>query len=359
MAERIVITGASGNVGTALLRRLARDSRWEIVGITRRRPPPTDVYRAATWHELDIGQPAAPDLLRPLFDGARAVVHLAWGFQPTRNTAYLDAVGVAGSRAVCEAAHAASAGQLVHMSSVGTYAAGRYGRRVDESWSTAGIPTSAYSRAKAAAEANLDRYEGMHPIDGLPIARLRPGLIVARESASGLRRYAFPAYLDPGWLRFLPILPVDRRLVLPFVHTEDVADAIVRILEHRATGAFNLAAEPPVTRANLARALGSTPVHFPSAALRMLMQLSWHARLQPVDRGWLDMAFSIPLLDTTRARTELGWDPKWDSIQALADVGAGLKNRAGTASPVLVPRSLGESIRRTLSAGALTTRHLP
>ena len=56
--------------------------------------------------------------------------HLAWGFQPTRNTRYLDAVAINGSSAVLSAAHNAKVPQLLHMSSVGTYAAGRYGERV-------------------------------------------------------------------------------------------------------------------------------------------------------------------------------------------------------------------------------------
>ena len=174
MVERIVITGASGNVGTALLRRLAADPGYDIVGIIRRRPPDTDVYRSVTWHELDLADSDAAQRLPAVFEYARAVVHLAWGFQPTRNTRYLDAVGIAGSRAVCRAAHTAGVGQLVHMSSIGTYAAGRHGHRVSESWSTAGIPTSAYSRAKAAAEAQLDDYERAHPDDAVPVARLRP-----------------------------------------------------------------------------------------------------------------------------------------------------------------------------------------
>ncbi|MBD0322722.1 MAG: NAD-dependent epimerase/dehydratase family protein [Aldersonia sp.] len=359
MVERIVITGASGNVGTAVLRRLAEKSDRQLVGIVRRRPPETGVYRFATWHELDIAGDDAAPRLQALFDGADAVVHLAWGFQPTRNITYLDAIGIGGTAAVLQAAHAARVGQLVHMSSIGTYAAGRYGERVREDWSTAGIPTSPYSRAKAAAEAQLDDYERQHPDDGIRIARLRPGLIVARESASGIRRYTFPAYLRPSWLRILPLLPLDRSFVVPFVHTEDVADAVARVIERRATGAFNLAAEPPVTRDDLAHAIGAKPIHVPSAVLRPLAKASWLARLQPVDQGWLDMAFSVPLLDTTRARTELGWAPQWNSMQALADVGAGLVHDDGTESPVLAPRSFVESIRRDITAGPITTRHVP
>ena len=64
-------------------------------------------------------------------------------------------------------------------------------------------------------------------------------------------------------------------------------------------------------------------------------------------------------MPTTRARTELGWMPQWNSMQALADIGAGLVHGDGTESPVLAPRPLVESIRRDVTAGPLTTRHVP
>jgi UDP-glucose 4-epimerase len=176
---RIVITGASGNVGTALLRRLAgAEAGHELVGVVRRPPREAGVYAHVQWHELDLADADATGALAHIFDGSDAVVHLAWGFQPTRNTEYLSRQGVGGTSAVLRAAHAASVGQLLHMSSVGTYAAGRYGRRVDESWSTSGIPTSPYSRNKAAAEALLDDYEREYGKAGVPVTRMRPGFIV-------------------------------------------------------------------------------------------------------------------------------------------------------------------------------------
>jgi UDP-glucose 4-epimerase len=359
MGARIVITGASGNVGTALLRRLAlAGSEYDIIGIARRRPPQTDPYRWAGWHQVDIAETDAKERLRALFDGADCVVHLAWGFQPTRNTEYLDAVGIGGSRAVLDAAHDARVGQLIHMSSVGAYAAGRYGQKVDESWPATGISTSPYSRAKAAAEAMLDNYEADN-VDRIVITRMRPGFILQRHAACGLRRYTLPAYVKPRWLRLLPVLPMDRRLVIPLVHADDVADAFVRAIERRAPGPFNLAAEPPVRRDDLARALGAKPVHVPAAALRPLVKASWRLRLQPVDEGWLDMAFTVPLLNTERAHTELDWSPQHDAFDAMRDMGAGFMHDDQTESPVLQRRSLLSAVLRDVSSGPLTTRQVP
>ncbi len=359
MPTRIVIVGASGNIGTALLRRLAAaGGDYELHGVSRRRPPPVGAYQGVAWHQLDVADHQSVTRLQRVFTGADCVVHLAWGFQPTRNADYLDAVAINGSSAVLTAVRAAGAGHLVHMSSVGTYAAGRYGQRVDESWSTAGIGSSRYSRAKSAVEAMLDEYERG---DGgeVVITRMRPGFVLQRDAASGLRRYTLPAYIDSAWLHLLPLLPLDRSLTIPVIHADDVADAVMRAIERRAPGPFNLSAEPPVHRDDIAHALGAKPVHVPSAVLRVLVQAGWLARLQPLDQGWFDMAFSVPLLDTTRARSLLDWVPQHDSRHALAELIDGFTHHSATPSPVLSTRSFANSIRRDLSNGPITTRKVP
>lgn len=355
---RIVVTGCSGNVGTALLHRLV-DRGDELVGVVRRPPKPAGIYARVSWRRVDLADPGCTAALPDIFEGADAVVHLAWGFQPTRNTDYLTRVGVGGTAAVLEAAHNARVGQVVHMSSVGAYAPGRYGRRVDESWPTTGIRSSPYSRDKSAAEALVDEYISEHGDRGVPVARMRPGFIVQRLAASGLMRYALPGFVPMRAVPLLPLLPLDRRLCIPLIHADDVADAFARVIERRASGPFNLAAEPPVRRADVAKALHARPLHIPSWVLGAVVDVAWRARLQPVDRGWLDMAFGVPLLDCTRARGELDWRPRWSSTEALADVISGVAQEAHTESPPLRQRSMIEQLRRDLRLGVLTTRHLP
>jgi UDP-glucose 4-epimerase len=148
---RVVVTGATGNVGTALLRTLADEPRVrEVVGVARRRPE-WHVPKV-TWTAADV----AGDELEPVMRGADAVVHLAWLIQPSRDERTTRAVNVEGSRRVFEAAITAGVPAIVHASSVGAYAPGPKDRAVDESWPTTGIPTSFYSRHKAAAERLLD-----------------------------------------------------------------------------------------------------------------------------------------------------------------------------------------------------------
>ena len=354
---RIVITGASGNVGTALLRALPAEH--DVVGVVRRPPSAQGVYQRVDWRSLDLTDPDAITKLRTVFDGADVVVHLAWGFQPTHDIDYLNRLGVGGTSAVLQAAHSSGVGQLVHMSSVGTYAGGSYGQRVDESWPTTGIDTSPYSRDKSAAEAILDEYEERLGSAAIPIARMRPGFILQRAAASGLMRYGLPGYVPMQVVPWLPILPLDRKLCIPLIHADDVAAAIVLAVERRATGPFNLAAEPPMGRDDVAAVLGARAVHVPSGLLGALVDLTWRTRLQHIDRGWLDLAFSVPLLDCSRARTQLEWAPKWTAQEALADLLEGVAQRAHTTSPPLRPRSVVDLLRRDLTEGLISSRRLP
>lgn len=361
---RIVITGASGNLGTALLRRLTASpagggGEHELIGVVRRPPPAVAPYSGVRWHRVDLSEPDATEQLAAVLAGADAVVHLAWGFQPSRDVDYLERLGVGGSAAVLSAATTAGVAHLVHLSSVGAYRAAPGQPRVTESWPHDGMPTSPYSRHKAAAEARLDDFEAGPSAGALTITRLRPGIVVQRAAGSALLRYGVPGYLPARALGWLPVLPMDRRLRMPLVHADDVADAIVRVLDRRVGGAFNLAGEPAIDRGDIAAALGARAIHVPAGVLRSLVDISWRAHLQQLDPGWVDLAFGVPLLDTTRARRELGWSPAVDTRAALAEVVAGMQETAGTPSPVLRRRTVLDDLRTRLHDGSVGHRRRP
>lgn len=355
---RIVIIGASGNLGTAVLRAVqTRELPWEVVGVCRRLPPREAPYDVADWRRADVAADGAGEHLAEIFRGADAVVNLAWGFQPTRDARRLERVGVGGSAAMLDAAVRAGVGHVLQMSSVGAYGPGAAGRRVDESYPTDGIGTSVYSRHKAAVEHLLDDFEREQP--DILVTRFRPGLVMQRAAGSALLRYAVPGYLPAGLIRRLPLLPVDRSLVVPVVHADDVASAVIGALQRRAPGAFNLAAEPPMTRDDIAAVLHARPVHLPAAWLRAVVAATWHVHLQRLDAGWIDLAFGVPLLDTSKARAELDWQPLVDAKSALAEAISGMAAAASTGSPVLRRRTMRAQLRELLQTGPITRRELP
>lgn len=341
---RIVVVGGSGNVGTAVLEALPGH---DLVGVSRRPPADAAPYDQAEWHTIDISDPLATDRLVAAFDGADAVVHAAWLIQPSRDEPVRRATNVDGSRRVFDAAGRAGVDHVVHLSSVGAYSPGPAPKnvtteRVTEDWPTDGVPSSSYSRHKAAVERELDGFETRHP--GLTVTRLRPGLILQRGAASEIQRY-FIGSLVPAPLFGLaraakvPVLPLPSGLVLQFTHASDVADAVRRAIERRFHGPVNLAAEPVLGPADLARLVGARHVPIPAAVLRAATSASSFLRLQPTTPGWIDLALAAPLLDTTVAREQLGWTPSTVADEAVRELLAGLADGSGRPSPALRPRN--------------------
>jgi UDP-glucose 4-epimerase len=344
---RVVVVGASGNVGTSLLRALADDPAVDsILGLARRTPQVE--FPKTEWRQADI----AHTPLRPHFQGADAVVHLAWLIQPGRDKQRLREVNVDGSARVFTAAAAAGVGTLVYASSVGAYSPGPKDRRVDESWPTTGIKSSFYSRHKAEVERLLDRFEDDHP--ATRVVRLRPGLIFKREAASGIRRL-FAGPLLPSRLvqrRLIPVVPAHPRLVLQAVHSHDVGQAYrLALMREEARGAFNIAAEPVLDPKELGRALDARPVRVPGALLRGGAALSYRLRLQPSEPGWVDMGLGVPLMDVSRARSELGWSAQRSASDALLDLIDGIREGAGLDTPPLEPGGAGPLRAREFASG--------
>jgi UDP-glucose 4-epimerase len=344
---RVAVLGATGNVGTSVLEALAGDPAVdEIVAVARR--PLTRSYPRTTYRSADVTR---SDLV-PVLRGADAVVHLAWLIQPGRDESLTYEVNVVGSERVFAAAVQAEVPALVYASSVGAYSPGPKDRLVDESWPTEGIPSSFYSRHKAAVERRLDRLEQEHP--EIRIVRLRPGLIFKREAATEIRRL-FAGPLLPGWLlrpELIPIVPDLPRLRFQAVHSLDVGDAYRRAVMSDAPGAFNLAADPVIDPAELSRLFGDARrVRLPVGPVRAAARATYALRLQPTEPGWLDMALGVPLMDSGRARRELGWEPARSATDALSELLAGLRAGADLDTPPLARRTTAPARLKELLTG--------
>lgn len=331
---RVVITGATGNTGSALLRLLATTPQVEsVLGVARR--PPLLALPQTAWVSADISRHD----LTPIFRGADAVVHLAWLIQPSRQQGWLRQVNVEGSRRVFQATVAAGVPSLIYASSWGAYSPGPRDRRVEEDWPTNGIPTSFYARHKAATERILDDLEVAHP--ELRVVRIRPALIFQRDAATRIKGL-FLGPLVPGRLLdgALPAVPLPPSVRLQAVHAEDAAEAYRLALLRPVRGAFNVVADPVLESKYLARLLGGAVLPVPTPIARAALALSWRARLQPTPPGWLDMAMSVPMMSNRRAREELGWTPRASASEAFADLLRGFRHQADFPTP---PLSRGSS----------------
>jgi nucleoside-diphosphate-sugar epimerase len=328
---RIVVFGATGNVGSQVVSSLAADPEvTSIIGVARR-PPSADIPKVM-WRARDVSS----DRLDDLVEGAHAVIHLAWLIQPVRDERLLRATNVHGSRRVFEAAAAAGVRTLLYASSVGTYAGDdSTGQRRDESWPATGVCSSIYSRHKAEVEMILDEVEAANP--ELRVVRFRMALVFQRRAASEIARFFLGPLVPLGLIgrRRLPIVPDIAGLTLQVVHAADAAAAYVGALHADVAGAFNLATEPVLTPKDLAEVMGARRVPVPAALARSLVKATFALRLQPTSAGWFDLGMGVPTMDTTAARTELGWTPYLDAHATLEDLLDGMAEAMGAPTPAL------------------------
>jgi nucleoside-diphosphate-sugar epimerase len=328
---RVVVFGATGNIGTSLLRALAADDRIESVLGVARRLPELRLPRT-TFASADVER----DPLVPLLSGADAVVHLAWRIQPSHDLETLRRTNVVGSQRVIDAVGTASVPVLAAGSSSGVYSPGPREDRVDESWPRDGVPTSFYARHKAELERRLDAFELRHP--HVRVVRMRPALVFKREAASEVRRLFAGPLLTPAVLRALrAVVPHVPGVRVQAVHADDVARAYLEALVRPVAGAFNIAGEPVLDGRVIADAIESRSVTIPAPVVRAGAWLSWHARLQPSPPGWVDLGRLSPLLDWSRARAELEWLPRRTALEALAELVAGMREGAGGPTVPLHP----------------------
>jgi UDP-glucose 4-epimerase len=326
----VVVVGATGNVGTSVLRALRSNHEVRsVLGVARRppiRPPARD--DKVRWHAADISRDPLDFVA-----GADAVVHLAWLIQPSREEETMWATNVGGTRRLVHSVIANGVPSIVYASSVGTYAPAPKDAPLDESWPPTGVASSTYSRHKAEVEALLDVVERDHT--QLRLVRMRTSLVFQREAASEIHRLFLGRLLPWHLPRPLRFVPGVHRLVFQATHADDIAVAYVQALTRDVSGAFNIAAEPPLTPRLIADAVGGRVVPLPERLVRMAVSAAYTARLVPAEAGWLDMATNTPVMDTTRARRELGWSEVRSSVDALTELLDGIGDKAEGCTPAL------------------------
>jgi nucleoside-diphosphate-sugar epimerase len=300
----VAVTGPTGEIGRAFLRALdERDEVARIVGMARRPFDPAKLGLGKT--EYRQGDVLNRDSVEALAAGADVLVHLAFIIVGGREEA--RAVNLTGSRNVFRAAQGVK--RLVYTSSVAAY-----GFHADnpqpltEDVEPRGSERFYYSAQKAELERALHE-----EIGDTEAYVLRPCVVAGPDAPALLN--ALPQNRIPGPFK-IPVLP-DPGTPFQLVHHDDVASALVAAtLGAGPPGVYNLAGEGTITLGDLARELGWLSVPVPRAVLGPA-SLSARLPLMPSIVEWLHAGRVPVIMDTSRARDELGWRPRYSTRATL------------------------------------------
>jgi nucleoside-diphosphate-sugar epimerase len=302
---RILVTGASGFVGTALCRELLERGH-TVRAAVRRLIPPSTV-------PPDLDQILVPDIAAEfdrlaLVDGVDAVVHLAaLAHRSRRAEAEIRHVNCEATVRLAEAA-AGLAGRFIFLSSVKVHGEdsgdGAYAEE------TALEPEDSYGRSKLEAERALTETAAR---TGMELVLIRPPLVYGPGVKANFLRLL--GWVDSGLP--LPFASVRNRRSL--IYLDNLVDAIARCAEHPAArGPFLVSDEETVSTPELvlriARALGRSPrlMPVPPALLRLAGTIAGHAAEVRSLTGNL-------VVDPSRARQRLGWRPPCALDQGLVE----------------------------------------
>lgn len=296
---RVVLTGASGDFGTALLRGLvARDEVDHVVALAR--SPLRVRHPKIEQRAIDL----ATDDLDGVFAGADAVIHCAFVVEEPRDKESARVVNVHGSRRVLWAADSAGARVCVMTSSINAYGPRGGSEVIDEAAPIGAGEEHYYFHHKALMEQDVRRWR--RGTDGrMAVAVLRPSYVVGPDmSNSGLEtmRSRVVLYPSPG------------RSYFQFLHQDDLVDAYLRVVLAGVDGEFNLGPEGALTVSQLCRLNRSVCVPVPLGAARRLADLGFRMRLLPYSSHWVTRG--EPVTTSRRLRDATGWEPRYGCTEA-------------------------------------------
>lgn len=323
----VAVTGPTGTFGFGLVPILQADERIRrIVGIARRPFDPAEHgWTKMEYRRGDVRDPAA---LEEAFAGADVVVHLAFMITGNAPRDTIRAINVDGTLNAFRAAAAAGAQRFVYASSVAAYgfhADNPHG--MTEEWPTRPADRLFYAQEKAEIEELLEREAAEHPDMALYV--LRPPIVLGPHAIGA--KDVLPGPLAPVGRRLAGLMgrvPVPLPAPVPplpvqFIHEDDVGQAfLLCIVAAGPPGAYNIAGDGVLTGVEVAREAGLTPIPIPGApvqaAARAIAALPTPPGAPPVAE-WSESISRPAIMDTSKAKRELGWKPRYTALEALRD----------------------------------------
>jgi UDP-glucose 4-epimerase len=318
----VAVTGPTGEIGLPLMSELEDDPAVGAVRGMARRPfdPVAEGWEKASYRRGDILDRGS---LAALFDGVDVAVHLAFAIFGDREET--RRINLEGTRNVFETAIEAGVQRLVYASSVAAYGFHPENPQpLTEDVPPRGSESFYYSNQKAELEATLDLLLSGSEVDAYVF---RPCIVAGPRATMLIEKIVDSVRLGdplPALRRGFGRLPLPRPLLpdidapLQLVHHDDVARALAAaIAGSGAPGAYNLAGEGQIGIGDIARVLGWHTVPVPAGAVGLGASIARRLSFLSPQLEWA-AALRVPvLMDTGKARAELGWTPRFDAEETL------------------------------------------
>jgi nucleoside-diphosphate-sugar epimerase len=326
----VAVTGPTGTFGFGLMPLLEADDRIARIAGIARRPfdPAQHGWTKMEYRQGDVRDRAA---LEEAFAGADVVVHLAFMITGSASRSTIREINIDGTVNAFEAAANAGAKRFVYASSVAAY-----GFHADnpegmtEDWPVRPATRLFYAQEKAEIEQHLQEASVRHPEMELYV--LRPPVVLGPHAVGA--KDLLPGPLAPlgrlisggaGAGRRLPVPVVAPVPDLPvqFIHEDDVGQAfLLCVVGAGPPGAYNITGDGVLSAVEVARELGVVPVRIPGrpvqAGARALSKLP-SAPFTPPAVEWIEAVSHPSIMDASKAKDELGWRPRYTSLDALRD----------------------------------------
>jgi UDP-glucose 4-epimerase len=300
---RYLITGGSGYIGNRLAEVLgARDETEKIVNVDVKPPPGTPPKT-----EFIQGDVRDSSAIRALLEQNQidAVLHLAFLLNPIRDEAEMYDIDVNGTEAVLRAASEAGTPQVLVTTSVTAYGAWPDNPNpISEDWPVRGVKDFSYARDKAEADRLCQLWAVQHADRVMTI--VRPAIVFGPGVDNFIIR---------GWTkaRFMPLID-GYEAHLQLVHNDDVADALILLIDKKAAGAWNVAADGTLPMKETAEMIGLKTKPMSLEKLKKQAKFAWRLHIPGVEAppGYVDFAAHDWVVSNDKLKS-LGWQPKYDT----------------------------------------------
>lgn len=299
----ILVTGICGRLGKLLARELHRTDR--VVGVDRR--PFSDRPKDIEHHQIDMRRKKMKDIFRTR--NIAAVVHLGVLHDPRRSERERHSWNIVGFQKLLDYMSQYEVAKLVVLSGANVYGPQPNNPQfLTEEAPLLGAQHFGAMRDLVELDMLAQSFFWKHP--GTETVVLRPCHIVGRvhNAASNYLRLERPVMV----MGFDPMMQV--------VHEKDVVRAIGLALRPGVRGIYNIRGPGEMPLSHLVRKAGGRPRVVPSFLARTALDQLWKLRLSSFPSEELDHLRYVCMVDDSRARTELGYEPQYSIDRILRDV---------------------------------------